>query len=253
MIKVLAWCLGLSATIGLKMILTKTCQQKFFRSFYRTRPHQSNISTLALETWYLGLGSGVLVSRIGQFLFAAVFWIGRIDVPFLAEDVEIFGYAFDYVPTNFIKDLLIHEAHRHPYIERLAQMYLMRFHHREHFGTRAGAAWRQIFVQVLMPWIRKYRVFSRERVEQAMTALDVNRLVSEEEAKGVAERFGEDLKQNAKNVHQLGLGAAGGVVATVETAVRAVDNTTDIVVETTDRTARVAGVGIHKAASKVLP
>lgn len=103
------------------------------------------------------------------------------------------SYAFDYVPTNFAKELLIHEAHRHPYIERLAQAYLMRFRHKKRFGSSAGAVWRHIFVQTLMPWMRKHRVFSQVRLKQSMEALAINRKIADEDAKGIFERFREDM------------------------------------------------------------
>lgn len=88
--------------------------------------------------------------------------MGRIDVNFLSEDVNFLGYSFDYVPSSFVKDLLVHEAHRHPYMERLAQMYLMKLKHPDSFGTPAGAAWRQLAVVALFPWMTQFRVLQSE-------------------------------------------------------------------------------------------
>lgn len=153
---VIAWAIGLSITVGAKMVLTMICGTNYWKSFYRSRPAASNVSSLAYECWHLGLGGGVLVSRLCQFLLAAAFWIGRIDSQFLSNDVEAFGYHFDTVPQKYVTELLVHDAHRHPFIERLVAMYLMRLKHGEYFSTDAGAQWRVVFVLTLMPWMVKY-------------------------------------------------------------------------------------------------
>lgn len=120
------------------------------------------------------MGAGVVLSRLCQFLFAAAFWIGRIDSQFLHDDVQAFGYRFDTVPEKYTSEVLIHEAHRHPFMERLAALYLMRLKHGEYFGSDAGAAWRKLFVLALMPWLMKY---SKER----MTDFDDNDVDDDEE------------------------------------------------------------------------
>lgn len=52
----------------------------------------------------------------------------------------------------------MHEAHRHPYAERLAVMYMLKLRFKSQFGRRAGGCWRLIFTSALMPWMIRYRV-----------------------------------------------------------------------------------------------
>jgi len=157
MLIVIAWGIGLTITVALKMILTMCCKSNYNIALYRKKPLSANLASLALECWFIGLGGGVMLARLTQFLLAAAFWIGRIDSQFLSDDVEVFGYRFDTVPHKYISEILVHEAHRHPYIERLGAMYLMRLKYGEHFCTDAGAMWRNVFVLTLFPWLLKYR------------------------------------------------------------------------------------------------
>ena len=90
--------------------------------------------------------------------------------------VKLFGYGFDKIAINFRKDILVTEAHRHPYLDRIGGMYLMRHAYGHNFVSNAGARWRQLFCVALMPWLKKYRSLRNlERVleEKAAASLVV--------------------------------------------------------------------------------
>uniref|UniRef100_A0A7S2UC44 Uncharacterized protein n=2 Tax=Attheya septentrionalis TaxID=420275 RepID=A0A7S2UC44_9STRA len=70
-------------------------------------------------------------------------------------------------PQLFRKDLLSHEAHRHPFIERLGVMYMLKLRHGEHFARTSGSCWRLLFVFALMPWMRKYRILNNDDVDES--------------------------------------------------------------------------------------
>jgi len=97
-----------------------------------------------------------------KLLLAAATCIGRIDRPFLAKGIGRVGpLELDNYPIVHTKDLLSHEAHRHPYIELLGVFYMMKLRYGEHFGARAGSAWRLLFVYALFPWLHQYRIGAR--------------------------------------------------------------------------------------------
>jgi hypothetical protein len=49
-----------------------------------------------------------------------------------------------------------------------------------------------VFVQLLMPWMKKYRVFREARQVQALASLAACHSEKEDE-KGLVQRFGEDI------------------------------------------------------------
>jgi hypothetical protein len=111
------------------------------------------------------------------------------------------------VNVDFRKDLLVHDAHRHPYIERLGAMYLMSLRYKG-FGNRANSFWRQIFVLTLMPWLMKYHVNFEQRCEDSLKDQEAERRAIIEETRNIAD-ITDEMVKNAKAVGT-GLYDAGG-------------------------------------------
>ncbi len=156
-----------------------SCRYCFFKGLYRTRPAGANISMLGLEWANYVLSVAFVLIRMCKLIFVATTSIGKIDRPFLAHGVgQIGSFEFDSYPTIHTRDLVAHEAHRHPYIETLGHMYLMKLRYAHSFGNRAGSAWRLIFVYALMPWFHKYRIsdgeYGKNRVKDGNEELVAN-------------------------------------------------------------------------------
>jgi len=94
---------------------------------------------------------------------------------------------FDTFPTIFRQDLLATDAHRHPYIERLGLMFMMKLRHGEKFANQAGSIWRLIFVMALMPWLRKYRIFNAESMLADDNELNVSKIYVRKQIKELGE------------------------------------------------------------------
>ncbi|KAG7356326.1 hypothetical protein IV203_001012 [Nitzschia inconspicua] len=156
---------GILVIAIIRISVLSICRCGMHRAFYRERPFSANISLLALEWANFTLSVGFILVRIIKLIISACMFIGRIDTPFLAPKVGQLGpIELDNYPTIFMKDLLQHEAHRHPYIEMLGVMYLMKLRYRDSFGSKAGAAWRLLFVYSLLPWMHKYRIHIKGEV-----------------------------------------------------------------------------------------
>jgi len=160
--KFVAIAIGFLVVLIVKLIIILSLRCTFYQAFYRRRPAGANIAALAFECANFALSVGFVFLRMVRFLVMGAVFVGRIDTPFLAADVGRLGnFELDKYPRIFMKDILAQEAHRHPYINLLGVMYLMKLRYGEHFGRRAGSTWRLIFVHALMPWLNKYRVLTR--------------------------------------------------------------------------------------------
>jgi len=116
--------------------------------------------------WHIPLTIGFVTARVAKMFLMTAVYIGRIDTPFLDTSVNLFGLGIDQDYKNFYADVLLHETHRHPYIERLSLMYLLKLQHGKNFATREGSCWRLLVTLAVMPWLHRYR----SRVLQVTTA-----------------------------------------------------------------------------------
>ncbi len=71
----------------IKKIITICCGMHTFDGFYRKRPAIANITSLAYECWHMFLSIGFVTARIAILLLLTIIFIGRLDRPFLAEDI----------------------------------------------------------------------------------------------------------------------------------------------------------------------
>ena len=175
---IIAQLVGIGVTLGIKQIVLLFLRRRFLAGFYRKRPLSDNFMNVMLECWNIGLTSGIMLMRTAKLLLITACYLGRLDTPLLADGVGFIGpIALDSYPISFRKDLLQHDAHRHPYIERLATMYMMKLRYGQDFGVRACSCWRLLFVLCLMPWMRKYRL----RAMPILEGLDLDIKKAEDE------------------------------------------------------------------------
>jgi len=166
-VKIWAQVLGIVVSIVLKTIVFIFLRKILYSALYRTKPTAANLIHLALECWNIALAIGYMVLRAFQLIMISAFYVGRIDTEVFAPGVGCIGpVPIDSIPNTFKRDILIHEAHHHPYIERLGLMYLMKLRHGKDFGSRAGSYWRLLFVLTLMPWMRSYRARGTGNVDE---------------------------------------------------------------------------------------
>jgi hypothetical protein len=75
-----------SFTLVLKKIIMYFIESYSF-AFYRRNPAINNVATIAFECWNVFLAIPLVISRVFKLILIALFFIGRIDRPFLADDI----------------------------------------------------------------------------------------------------------------------------------------------------------------------
>lgn len=169
-------------TLLLKQVILIFLRKVMYRGLFRARPASANFMLVILEVWSLGLTVGSMLARLVKMIAVSALYVGRIDTFFFARGVGMIGpIALDSYPITFRKDLLLHDAHRHPYMERLGQIYMLKLRHSDDFGLPSGSAWRLIVVQAMMPWLRRFRI---EEIEHESDGIEDGEVFEDPEDEG---------------------------------------------------------------------
>eukprot|EP00804_Cyclotella_cryptica_P012970 CCRYP_002307-RC/>CCRYP_002307-RC protein AED:0.22 eAED:0.22 QI:0/0.87/0.82/1/0.81/0.82/17/751/915 len=150
-LKLVSSIIGLGITIAIKQLFLLLVRSKFSgATFYRASPAVANCVSVLLEAWNLGISVFFVFIRMVTLVITAFIYVARVDIPFLSDSAdEVGGMIIDKWPFVFRKDMLQHEAHRHPYLERIGVMYMMKLRYGDRFGSEAGTSWRLLFVYAL--------------------------------------------------------------------------------------------------------
>lgn len=196
--QIIATILGLVVVVLLQVGSAKLCRTFLAEAYYRKRPKSANIIFLTRECAFFGLTIFTALVRVVKLIVTSIFFVGRMDVPFLAPGVaelEYFGVYLDNHPQIFLMDILQHEAHRHPLVETFGVMNLLKLQHGREFGTKAGSTWRLLFVLILMPWLTKYRSMARPDMRDLAYEKEYDETDDQEEKS-------EDLKRHIRRLNQ---------------------------------------------------
>lgn len=102
--------------------LFNICTCAMYDAFYRRHPGWTNVHHIIWEAAWIALSVLFVAVRVVKLTIVAALQIGRIDVPFLAEEIgDIGGFRLDRFPSIFRQDILAHEAHNHPWKRGLAE------------------------------------------------------------------------------------------------------------------------------------
>lgn len=95
-------------SITVKNIVLLLLRRNWYVAFYRTKPGAANIMSVILESLFLSLSTGYIISRAVTLICLSFLYVARIDTPFLADGVG--GFGLDKFPVAFRTDILLHEA-----------------------------------------------------------------------------------------------------------------------------------------------
>lgn len=161
---------------------------------------------VVLEVWNIGLTVGFVFARVVKLIAICIFFIARIDTPVLAPGVGRIGpIELDGSALAFKKELLAHESHRHVMIEQFGLICMNKLQTGA-FASRAGSAWRLLFVLTMMPWLRRFRV-ADSTLEDAdhtvINAVDVSLYALGDDERSGEEASSDDQQSRKKLLKQI--------------------------------------------------